>query len=327
MYHSKLDVFQTQKAIEDIKKTFQYVIEKELNLKRISAPLFVASDSGLNDHLADNFKGVSFYAPFLKQELEIVQSLAKWKRIALKKYDFHMHTGLYTDMNAIRRFEKPDFIHSIYVDQWDWESVISKLDYNEEYLIKFIKAFYQCLYVTEVSINLIYPQLKKKLPEHPFIITSQALLDLYPNVDAKQREYLITKEHKAVFILKIGDTLSDDTVHDLRAPDYDNWSLNCDLLVYHEPNDIALELMSMGIRVDDQSLLKQMQKTKDELSQENAYYKGILNNELPLSIGGGIGQSRLSMFLLEKVHIGEVQVSVWDPEEIEKLAKDNIFIL
>lgn len=328
MYKPKLNIFQTQKAIADVKKTFQYVIENELNLKRVSAPLFVDPLSGLNDNLAENQEAVKFYANDLNKELEIVQSLAKWKRLALKKYGFKNHTGLYTDMNAIRKNEILDATHSLYVDQWDWEYIISHTDYNLHYLKDFINRFYKCIYATEQSINLIHSELKNKLPKKLFFITTHDLLIMYPKLSPKQREYEIVKEHKAVFIAKIGQILdTKKTVHDLRAPDYDNWELNGDLFVYHEPNNIALELMSMGIRVDKEALINQTKLDFNKLEDYNPYYQMILKDELPLTIGGGIGQSRLCMFLLEKVHIGEVQVSVWSEAEILELKKKNIFIL
>lgn len=323
-YIPKISIKDTQFAIEDIKNYFQKLIKKSLKLTRVTAPLFLDAKLEVNDNLTGVEPSVKFHPKHLNKELEIVQSLAKWKRIALKKYEFKKNEGIYTDMNAIRANEVTDYCHSIYVDQWDWELVISKHNYNLNFLYKIVEKFYKCLLKLEKKINSTYLDLTKKLPKKIYFITSKELYDLYPNVSSKERENLIAKEHKAVFISQIGDYIENTSErHDLRAKDYDNWSLNGDLIVYHEQSNKALELMSLGIRVDADSLIKQANLNVNEKENLPLYYQMILNNQLPLTIGGGLGQSRLCMFLLEKEHIGEVQVSVWTDLETE----NNKFIL
>lgn len=325
MYQSKLSLMETEDAIKAIKDAFEKELSKALKLKRISSPLIVDRNSGINDYLNGSEPPVSFL--FQAQSLEIVQSLAKWKRMALKRYGFSYDEGLYTDMNALRPNEVLSPIHSIYVDQWDWEKIISKDERNDQFLVSVVNRIYEALKTVEKGINKVYPKLVKKLPESIYFITSEALLLKYPTKTPKEREYLITKEKGAVFITQIGGLLSNNEAHDGRSPDYDDWSLNGDLLVYHEPLDIALELSSMGIRVDKDSLLSQLE-IRGNLDRLNyPYHQAIINQELPLTIGGGIGQSRLCLFYLEKCHIGEVQASHWPEELKENLAKENVYLL
>ncbi|CCV66604.1 Asparagine synthetase A [Paracholeplasma brassicae] len=325
MYQSKLSLMQTEDAIKAIKDLFEKELSKALKLKRISSPLIVDKDSGINDYLNGAEPPVGF--SFQEQTLEIVQSLAKWKRMALNRYGFSYDEGLYTDMNALRPNEVLSPIHSIYVDQWDWEKIISKEERQEAFLISVVKRIYEALKQVEDEINKRYAKLTKKLPESIYFISSEALLMRYPTQTPKEREYLITKEKGAVFITQIGGLLSNNEAHDGRSPDYDDWSLNGDLLVYHEPLDIALELSSMGIRVDDQALLSQLELRGNLERLNYPYHQAIINKTLPLTIGGGIGQSRLCLFYLEKRHIGEVQASHWPEEMKENLAKENVYLL
>ena len=326
-YQSQLDVYETQKAIKFVKDTFEKDLAKKLNLLRVSAPLFVEGKSGLNDGLSGIEKPISFNVPSINQEVEIVHSLAKWKRMALDKYDIHLHKGLYTDMNAIRKDEKPDFIHSIYVDQWEWEIHIEEKDRTLSYLKRIVKKIYSCIYSLSNKVYKLYPCFENRLPKEITFISTKELEKMYPNLSSKEREDEITRKYKAVFLYKIGYKLKNKEPHDARAADYDDWNLNGDILVYYPLYDMALELSSMGIRVNKDSLVKQL-KEKNELDKlENDYCKAILNDKLPLSIGGGIGQSRLCMFMLNKAHIGEVQVSSWDKEVIEKLKENNIYLL
>ena len=316
-YESALDLHETQKAIKIVKDFFQTLLAERLNLLRVSAPLFVDPESGLNDNLNGVERPVSF--DILEQEGrygEVVQSLAKWKRYALKKYGFHTDEGLYTDMSAIRRDETTDNIHSIYVDQWDWEKIIARDDRTEETLRSVVRVVYRVLRQTEKYMSIRYDYIKESLPHDIYFITSQELQDMYPDKTPKEREYLITRAKGAVFIMQIGDKLADGQPHDGRAPDYDDWSLNGDILVYYPVLDIALEISSMGIRVDADSLRSQLEKSGCQDRARLPFQKAILNNELPLTIGGGIGQSRICMFFLRKAHIGEVQSSLW-PEETE----------
>ena len=325
-YEPQLGIKQTQIAIKQIKDFFQRELATQLNLKRVSAPLFVSPESGLNDNLNGVERPVSFGV--LEQDdkpYEIVHSLAKWKRLALKRYGFIPGEGLYTDMNAIRRDEETDNIHSIFVDQWDWELIIEKAERNEGKLREIVKSVYEALRVTEKYVMNKY-DIKCILPEEIKFITSQELLALYPDKTAKEREYEITKKYGAVFIMQIGDLLSNGEKHDGRAPDYDDWKLNGDILVYYPVLDIALELSSMGIRVDEQSLAEQLKKAGCEERAELTFQKALLNGELPYTVGGGIGQSRICMFYLRKCHIGEVQVSVW-PQEIYDQAEAHGFSL
>lgn len=322
----QIDILDKQKYIKLIKDKFELVLSEKLDLTRVSAPLLVTKESGLQDDLSGVERKVSFDILKDGKELEIVQSLAKWKRMALKKYSFGVHKGLYTDMTAIRRDDKMDETHSIYVDQWDWEKVITKEDRTLEYLKSTVKKI-----VTSVKETSEYLKTKGfkgvDICEDVHFITSQELLDLYPGTTDKEREYLITKQYKTVFIIGIGDTLSDGKPHDLRAPDYDDWSLDGDLLFYHEVLDMALEISSMGIRVDKQALLKQLEKSGKTERLEYQYHKDILEDKLPLTIGGGIGQSRLCMLLLGRAHIGEVQASYWDAESLTECEKLGIELL
>lgn len=326
-YKSDLDVYETQKAIKFVKDRFENSLSKKLNLLRVTAPLFVLQNSGLNDGLSGKEKPISFNSNLTSENIEIVHSLAKWKRMALKKYDIHLGKGLYTDMNAIRKDEVTDYIHSIYVDQWDWELSISEKDRSYRYLKQIVKKIYSCIYKLSIEVEKKYSSLKNSLPKDITFISTKELENLYPNLSRKERENEITRKYKAVFLYQIGYPLKDKKPHDDRASDYDDWKLNGDILVYYPLYDMALELSSMGIRVNKDSLVKQL-KIKNELYKlDNDYCKAILNDEYPLSIGGGIGQSRLCMFLLQKAHIGEVQVSIWDQEEVEKLKKHNINLL
>ena len=322
-YHSALDIVETQKAIKLIKNNFEKNLSKALGLARVSAPLFVDPKTGLNDNLSGKEKAIGFKL-INGQDLEIVQSLAKWKRYALKKYNL---TGLYTDMNAIRPNEELDNLHSLYVDQWDWEKVITKEDRNISYLKETVRKIYRAFLDTEEYISELYPSLKHDLPSDITFFTTQELLNRYPTLDSKARENAITKEYKAVFIIGIGSALSDGSIHDSRAADYDDWNLNGDFLVWHDTLGIALEISSMGIRVDKASLMSQTALKREEYKLEYDYHKQILNDELPLTIGGGIGQSRLCLYFLNKAHIGEVQSSFWDKEDIEEFEKYHIHLL
>ena len=327
MYKSVLNLFDTQVAIKLIKDNFENKLAKKLNLTRVSAPLFVMKSSGLNDYLNGYERPVSFDALSFSGDVEIVQSLAKWKRCALARYDFPIGYGLYTDMNAIRRDEELDAIHSMYVDQWDWEKIITKKERKLSYLRKVVRNIYSVILNIAKDVNKNYPILNYDLPKEIFFITTKDLEQMYPNLTSKERENAITKEKKAVFLMQIGVPLSNKLPHDSRAADYDDWRLNGDLLLWHEPLNMALEVSSMGIRVDEVSLIKQL-KAKNELFKlENDYCKAIVNKELPYTIGGGIGQSRLCMFFLKKVHIGEVQASLWPTDMVEKLKSENVIIL
>ncbi len=322
----KLDVIKKQQYIKTIKDKFERILAKELDLTRVSAPLMVTKESGLQDDLSGVERKVEFDILKDGRKLEIVQSLAKWKRFALGKYGFDVHKGLYTDMTAIRRDDRMDETHSIYVDQWDWEKVITKEDRTIQYLKKTVRAVARAIYKTsevlrKQGFDTIHVEKKVKF------ITSQKLLDMYPGKTDKEREYLITKEYGTVFIMQIGDELSDGKPHDMRAPDYDDWSLDGDLLVYHDVLDIALELSSMGIRVDSKALSYQIEKSGKQDRLEFDYHKAILEDKLPLSIGGGIGQSRLCQFLLGRAHIGEVQVSYWDEETLKECDSLGIALL
>lgn len=327
-YKSALSLFQTQLAIDKVKRLVQDYLIEDLNVRRVSAPLFVDPNSGLNDNLNGFERPVSFDIKNIGGiNAEVVHSLAKWKRYALKLYGFEPHTGLYTDMNAIRRDEELDNIHSLYVDQWDWEKIILREDRNINYLEDTVKTIYSSIRKDELEIQKLYPCLQAILPEDIFFIDSQKLLEMYPDKSPKEREYLITKEKKAVFIERIGGKLSDGVEHDLRSPDYDDWNLNGDILVYYPLLDIAFELSSMGIRVDSESLLRQLEISDKKERINLPFHRAILNDELPLTIGGGIGQSRLCMFLLKKAHIGEIQCSLWPKEIKEACEKENIFLL
>lgn len=322
-YSSALSIRETEIAIKLVKDYFERVLAEELNLTRVSAPLFVRPESGLNDNLNGVERPVSFG---IKEqgdnEVEIVHSLAKWKRQALKRYGFHSGEGLYTDMNAIRRDEDTDNIHSIFVDQWDWEKIISKEERNPETLKATVQKVYTALKRTESYIASQYNYIHEFLPAEISFITSQELEDMYPDCTPKEREYKIAKLKGAIFIMQIGDKLASGEKHDGRAPDYDDWKLNGDIIVYYPVLDIALELSSMGIRVDEVSLKEQLDKAGCPERAELPFQKAILDKELPYTIGGGIGQSRICMFYLRKAHIGEVQASIW-PDAINECAAEN----
>lgn len=327
-YKPLLNLKETQIAIKQVKDFFQRELAAELNLKRVSAPLFVSPESGLNDNLNGVERPVSFGVKEQNDKpFEIVHSLAKWKRLALKRYNFNVGEGLYTDMNAIRRDEDTDNIHSIFVDQWDWEKIIPEDARNEQTLRETVKAVYEALRVTEKYMANKYDYVECFLPEEITFITTQELVDLYPGLSAKEREYDIVKKYGAVFLMQIGDILSNGEKHDGRAPDYDDWKLNGDILVYYPVLDIALELSSMGIRVNAESLAEQLKKAGCEERAELPFQKALLNGELPQTIGGGIGQSRICMFFLRKAHIGEIQVSVWPDEIYDEAAAKGITIL
>lgn len=327
-YKPALNLKDTQIAIKRVKDFFQEQLATQLNLHRVSAPLFVAPESGLNDNLNGIERPVAFGIKEQEdKEVEVVQSLAKWKRMALGRYGFKVGEGLYTDMNAIRRDEDTDNIHSIYVDQWDWEKVITKDTRTEETLRETVKAVYDALRVTEKFVSNKYDYVECFLPETIFFITSQELEDKYPDLTPKQREYEITKLHGAVFIEQIGGKMKSGEKHDGRSPDYDDWKLNGDILVYYPVTDIALELSSMGIRVDKDALTEQLKEAGCEERANLPFQKSILEEKVPFTIGGGIGQSRICMFFLRKAHIGEVQVSVWPQEEIDFAAEKGVIIL
>ena len=322
-YHSELNLHDTQIAIKTVKDFFQSLIAERLHLARVSAPLFVDPESGLNDNLNGVERPVTFDIKEQNgREAEVVQSLAKWKRYALKKYGFSYGEGLYTDMNAIRRDETTDNIHSVFVDQWDWEKIIKKEERNLNTLKDVVKTVYKCLRKTEKYMAIQYDYIEEILPHDIFFITTQELADMFPDNTPKEREYYIAKAKGAVCIMKIGDTLENGEPHDGRAPDYDDWSLNADIIVYYPVLDIALELSSMGIRVDRDALLYQLQKSGCEDRINLPFQQAILNEELPYTIGGGIGQSRICMFFLRKAHIGEVQSSLW-PDEMVALCEER----
>lgn len=322
-YQSALNLYDTQIGIKTVKDIFQKLLAERLHLLRVSAPLFVDPDSGLNDNLNGVERPVVFG---IKEQddapAEIVHSLAKWKRYALQKYGFSYGEGLYTDMSAIRRDEQTDNIHSIYVDQWDWEKIISRQERSLDFLKETVRTVYKVLRKTEKYMAIQYDYIEEILPHDIFFITTQELEDMFPNTTPKEREYLITKEKGAVCLMQIGDLLKSGEKHDGRAPDYDDWALNADIVVYYPVLDIALELSSMGIRVDKESLLSQLDKSGCPERAKLPFQKAILDDALPLTIGGGIGQSRICMFFLRKAHIGEVQSSIW-PEEVVKEALEH----
>ena len=327
-YHSALNLYDTQVGIKLVKDAFQGLLSERLNLLRVSAPLFVDPTSGLNDNLNGVERPVSFDIKEQDgREAEIVHSLAKWKRYALKRYGFQYGQGLYTDMSAVRRDEITDNIHSIYVDQWDWEKIISKEERNLEFLKSTVRSVYNVLRKTEKYMAIQYDYIHEILPTDIFFITTQELEDMFPEYSPKEREYYITKAKGAVCVMKIGDLLESGEKHDGRAPDYDDWELNADILVYYPVLDIALELSSMGIRVDKDSLKSQLEKAGCLERAELPFQKAILNEELPYTIGGGIGQSRICMFFLRKAHIGEVQCSLWPEAIVEEAAKGGISLL
>lgn len=322
-YRSALNLHDTQIGIKTVKDFFQNLLAERLHLLRVSAPLFVDPASGLNDNLNGVERPVVFG---IKEQndspAEIVHSLAKWKRYALQKYGFSYGEGLYTDMSAIRRDEQTDNIHSIYVDQWDWEKIISREERTLDFLKETVRSVYKVLRKTEKYMAIRYDYIEEILPHDIFFITTQELENLYPNVSPKQREYYIAKEKGAVCIMQIGDLLASGEKHDGRAPDYDDWALNADIVVYYPVLDIALELSSMGIRVDKQALLSQLEKAGCPERANLPFQQSVLKEELPYTIGGGIGQSRICMFFLRKAHIGEVQCSLW-PEDVKKEAEEK----
>lgn len=328
-YKSILGIYDTQKAIGLLKRIFADQLSGALNLHRVSAPLFVQENSGLNDDLNGVERPVSFDIANTDTIGQVVHSLAKWKRMALKRYDFYPGKGIYTDMNAIRRDEEMDNLHSVYVDQWDWEKVIEPKDRNIDYLKGAVSAIVGALCDTQDTMISIYPQLglPGKLKREVTFITAQELEDKYPELSAKQREDAFTKENGTVFIMGIGGKLRSGKPHDGRAPDYDDWSLNGDILFWYEPLGCAIEISSMGIRVDPQTMDKQLTEAGCDARRSLPYHKMLLSGELPLTIGGGIGQSRLSMLLLEKVHIGEVQASIWDEQTIEECKRAGVMLL
>ena len=327
MYTTKLNLIDTEKGIKIIKDSFEKNLAKELNLLRVSGPLFVNKSSGLNDNLNGVEEPVSFNIKGVDDKIEIVHSLAKWKRYALNVYDIPIDSGIYTDMNAIRKDEREDNLHSIYVDQWDWEKHINEEERNITFLKKTVKKIYKAILATQRVILEKYPQLDRVFDKNITFITSKKLLSLYPNLTPKERETEICKKYGTVFIIGIGGKLANKKPHDLRAPDYDDWKLNGDILVYYPPLEQAVEISSMGIRVDKDSLVKQLELTNNLDRLSLPFHQALINDELPLSIGGGIGQSRLCLVMLNKIHIGEVQSSIWNDEEKAKAKENNIKLL
>ena len=325
-YTPSLGLYDTQTAIGLLKRTFEERLCLALNLKRVSAPLFVDPTTGLNDDLSGVERPVRFDLKETGKDAVVVHSLAKWKRMALAAYEFSAGEGLYTDMNAIRRDEEMDNLHSVYTDQWDWEKIITRETRNIEYLKKVVQGIVGAICDTLDFLKCRYPQINVELTRTVHFVTSQELEDLYPNMSAKERENAICKEHKTVFLMQIGDKLKSGKPHDSRAPDYDDWALNGDILFWNDILNCAFEISSMGIRVDEKSLDEQLIKANAEERRAFPFHKALLEGKLPLTMGGGIGQSRLSMLLLEKAHIGEVQVSLWD-EETRQVCKENGIIL
>ena len=326
-YHTPLSVYEMQRAIEFIKSNFQVNLSNALNLRRVSAPLFVDENSGLNDNLNGVERPVSFDIPDVGTNAQVVHSLAKWKRLALKRYDFKVGKGLFTDMNAIRRDEEVDNLHSVYVDQWDWEKVISAEDRNVAYLKRTVRDIVSAVSETSSALNVAFPSLHTKLPSEVFFITTQELEDLYPDLTPKQREDEICKKKGVVFLMQIGKILKSGIKHDGRAPDYDDWSLNGDILLYNPVLDSSFEISSMGIRVDEAAMDYQLNARGCNDRRELPFHKMLLGGELPLTMGGGIGQSRLCMLLIGTAHIGEVQASLWDKETEKACADAGIMLL
>ena len=326
-YKPPLDEYSKQRAISKIKQIFEAEFSSALNLKRVSAPLFVREDSGLNDNLSGRERPVSFDIPAVGANAQVVHSLAKWKRLALKRYEFAVGNGLYTDMNAIRRDEELDNVHSIYVDQWDWEKIITEETRTIDYLKKTVTAIVDAICNTHDRLKVNYPQLTPELKREVTFITSQELEDLYPDLTGSEREREFLKIHKTAFIMQIGKKLRSGKPHDGRAPDYDDWELNGDLFFWDELLGRALELSSMGIRVDAESLDRQLTVSGCDDRRELPFHKMLLNNELPLTMGGGIGQSRLCMLMIGCAHIGEVQSSIWDAETIRVCEEKGITLL
>ncbi len=326
-YASKMDLYRTQKAISFIKQTFQTRLAEGLRLKRVSAPLFVTEASGLNDNLNGTERPVSFDVPAVGESAEVVHSLAKWKRLALHEYHFYVGNGLYTDMNAIRRDEELDNIHSIYVDQWDWERVITKEDRTLDYLKEVAQSIVNVICDTSELLKIDFPEVTVSLNRNMFAITTQELEDMYPDLTSKEREDAITKKHGTVLLMQIGGKLKSGKPHDGRAPDYDDWQLNGDILFYNDVLGHALEISSMGIRVDAESLDRQLTERGCDSRRTLPFHSKLLAGELPLTIGGGIGQSRLCMLMMGCAHIGEVQSSIWDKETIEGCKAAGIRLL
>lgn len=326
-YHSLLNLKDTQVAIKAAKDYFETNLARELHLTRVSAPLFVDPATGLNDDLNGVERPVEFDVKETGTKLQIVHSLAKWKRYALREYGFSVDEGLYTDMNAIRRDEDTDNIHSIYVDQWDWEKVIAKSDRTLSTLKQTVKKIYNVFKMTEKYINSLFPQLVPRLPEDVTFMTAQELEDMYPDLTPKEREHRAVKMNGAIFIMKIGDTLKSGEKHDGRAPDYDDWELNGDLIFYDELLDIPFEVSSMGIRVSEESMKSQLKAANCEERAALPFHRDLLAGRLPYTIGGGIGQSRICMYLLHKAHIGEVQTSVWPKEMVQECKDGGIHLL
>ena len=326
-YFPPLDEYNTQKAIAYIKQTFQQEFASALNLKRVSAPLFVTEESGLNDNLNGYERPVSFDVPAIGVDAQVVHSLAKWKRLALKRYNFDVGNGLYTDMNAIRRDESLDNLHSIYVDQWDWEKIITKETRNVEYLKLIVTSIVDAICNTNDRLLVRFPQLKTRLSREVSFITTQELEDMYPDLTGSERETAYVREHKTAFIMQIGGKLKSGKPHDGRAPDYDDWSLNGDLFFWNDMLDRGVEISSMGIRVDAEALDRQLTLANCDDRRKLPFHSMLLNNELPLTIGGGIGQSRLCMLMIGCAHIGEVQSSIWDSETVRICEENNIRLL
>ncbi|MGN1383528.1 MAG: aspartate--ammonia ligase [Eubacterium sp.] len=327
-YQSILDPVETQRAIKKVKDYFQQELAYGLQLRRVSAPLFVDPDSGLNDTLNGVERRVSFTLKDMNEKkVEVVQSLAKWKRYALGKYGVEPEHGIYTDMNAIRRDEELDNLHSIYVDQWDWEKVITSDERTTEYLHETVTTIYNAIRNLSDYVNRLYRGIQNEIPNEITFITSQELEDMYPDKTPKEREDAICKEKRAVFIEKIGGPLKSGEPHDGRAPDYDDWELNGDIILWNDLLNRAFEISSMGIRVDAAALDRQLKMSGDEQKRDLPFQQAVLHNQLPYSIGGGIGQSRLCMYFLRKAHIGEVQVSVWPEDMVEKCHENGIDLL
>ena len=326
-YHAPLSVYELQRAIEFIKSNFQVNLGNALNLRRVSAPLFVEESSGLNDNLNGYERPVSFDIPDVGAEAQVVHSLAKWKRLALKRYQFNVGKGLFTDMNAIRRDEVVDNLHSVYVDQWDWEKVISREDRNVDYLKRTVRDIVGAVCETNDALGVAFPCLHTQLSRDVFFITTQELEDMYPDKTPKERENALLREHPTVFLMQIGGKLRSGKPHDGRAPDYDDWTLNGDILMWNAVLGCAFEVSSMGIRVDAESLDRQLTLSGCDDRRSLPFHKMLLNNELPLTMGGGIGQSRVCMLMIGTCHIGEVQSSIWDAETSEQCRKAGILLL
>lgn len=327
-YKALLNPLETQRAIKKIKDYFQSELAYGLSLRRVSAPLFVVPESGLNDNLNGVERRVDFTLKDMDEKrVEIVQSLAKWKRYALGKYGIKPGHGIYTDMNAIRRDEEMDNLHSVYVDQWDWEKVITKEQRSTEYLHETVTTIYNAVKNLGDYVNRLYRDVQTEIPNEIYFITAQELEDLYPNKTPKEREDLICRDHGAVFIEKIGGALRSGKKHDGRSPDYDDWELNGDIILWNDVLNRAFEISSMGIRVDAAAMERQLKLAGNEDRRQLPYHRAVLNDELPYSIGGGIGQSRLCMYFLRKAHIGEVQVSVWPQAMTEECRRHGIFLL